>query len=114
APDMGAFEYNTASSLIPIRPLNIVSDKYFVKLKIGVPVTINLTIGELEQSTEIQICKSLDMDWLSIVPDKYTISSNSNIKLTLTATRSKEYRQLGILLVRISNGLSVPISLSAN
>ena len=114
APDMGAFEYNTASSLIPIRPLNIVSDKYFVKLKIGVPVTINLTIGELEQNTEIQICKSLDMDWLSVVPDKYTISSNSNIKLTLTATRSKEYRQLGILLVRISNGLSVPISLSAN
>jgi hypothetical protein len=108
APDMGAFEYGR-SSLFPVRPLDISSDKYCVYLKEGVSETITLTIGKIEKDTPFHIRKSADMDWLTVVVESDRLQPDTQMKLTLNAVKTGK-RQAGMMLVRLENGLSVPVT----
>ncbi len=104
APDMGAFEVG-ASSLIPMRPIDITADKYTAKLTSDHPEIITLTIGKLPGTGVFQLRKSEDMDWLTAVPSTKTIKGNSTLKIKLS-TRKSGMDQKGLLFVRFANGWS--------
>ncbi|GHU67679.1 hypothetical protein FACS189413_02900 [Bacteroidia bacterium] len=112
APDMGAFERG-ASSLFPIRPLNISSDKYYMELTESNPsATITLNIGNIGSETAFSIRKDDEMTWLEVAVDKSKIQSNSTLTLTLSASATNG-RQSGMMFFRLSNGLSVPVTVVA-
>jgi len=112
APDMGALELSS-SSLIPVRPIDITSDKYSIKMTCGVDSKLTLNVGVMNQPTKFTICKSDDMSWLTVVANTDIISSNSTIQLTLKAV-PVDYKQIGMIIIRLENGFSVPISVSAD
>jgi hypothetical protein len=113
-PDMGALEY-CSSSLIPIRPLNMIADKYAVKLSPGGSAqTVTLFVGDMPEDMPFTICKSDEMTWLTATASASTATANSEITLTLKASSvSLSYRKIGMLTVRMNNGLSIPVSVSA-
>ena len=110
APDMGAFERG-ASSLFPIRPLPIEADKYFVQLKPGASETLTLTIGDLRQREKYTVHKCEDMSWLSVAPAKGEISPDSKTTISLEALdMATKYKKKGMIIIRLENGLSVPVT----
>ena len=112
APDLGAFEFG-ASSLFPKRPLDISSDKYYVTMNAEHPVeTITLTIGEIGTQSDFDIRKDDEMSWLTVTPDVTRLKPHSSVKLTLTAGTTNG-KQSGVMFFRLSNGLSVPITVVA-
>lgn len=114
APDMGAFEM-CASSLIPIRPLDIIADKYYIKLTPGSGAQkITLYASENAPSMPFTIRKSEDMQWLTVTANAASFTPNAEIELTLTATSEQTgYKKIGTFIVRLQNGLSVPVTVLA-
>ena len=114
APDMGALEL-CASSLIPIRPIDMIADKYFIRLTPGGSAQkIMLYAGEHAPEMPFSIRKSDDMTWLSVSANTETITPNLEIELTLSASSVQtDYRKVGMIIVRLENGLSVPITVFA-
>ncbi len=111
APDLGAFELGS-SSLYPMRPVNIVSDKYQLKMKTGTTETIKLKTGDIGNETSFRIAKSEDMNWFTVSCNTNIIKSNSEITLNVEASKS-ETRPVGMFFIRLQNGFSVPISVVA-
>jgi hypothetical protein len=113
-PDMGAFEM-CSSSLNPIRPLDIIADKYYIKLKPGgSSEKITLYAGENAPTMPFVIRKSEDMQWLNVSANKTSVAPDSEIELTLSASSiSTNYLKTGALIIRLQNGLSVPITVLA-
>ena len=114
APDMGALEL-CASSLIPIRPLDMIADKYYIKLKAGGNTEkIMLYAGENAPEMPFTIRKSEDMTWLTVTSNVNSVSPNSEIELTLSASaENTDYSKIGMIIVRLENGLSVPVTVLA-
>lgn len=115
SPDMGALEL-CSSSLIPIRPLDIIAEKYYIKLtQGGNPEKVFLYAGENAPEMPFTICKSDDMLWLTVSANTATIRPNMEIELTLSASSERiDYRKVGMIIIRLQNGLSVPITISAD
>lgn len=109
-PSMGAFQYG-ASSLHPVRPIDIESDAYYVQMKVGETAKVTLKIGELTES-RYTIRKAEDMDWLQVETSSDVLKPNSTLTLTLKANRAEDL-QVGALFVRLANGFSVPITIYA-
>ncbi|MDR2627003.1 MAG: hypothetical protein LBC40_03100, partial [Dysgonamonadaceae bacterium] len=111
APDMGAFEL-CSSSLIPIRPLDMVADKYSIELTAGTPEKITLFTRSNIPSGAFTIRKSADMSWLTVNANASQIAPNTEIELTLTAVKTTTLsgRQAGAIIVRMNDGLSLPIT----
>lgn len=114
APDMGAFEL-CASSLIPIRPLDVIADKYYIKLTPGGSAQkITLYTGENAPSMPFTIRKSEDMQWLTVTANTTAFTPNAEIELTFSASSEQtSYTKIGTVIIRLQNGLSVPISVLA-
>lgn len=113
APDMGAFEYGS-SSLMPSRPLNVQANKYMVDFgSNGASQEITFSVGNIESTTPFTICKSEDMTWVNAVASVNTISPNSTFTIQFNAGKTNG-AQVGVILVRFPNGLSVPITIKAN
>lgn len=113
APDMGAFEYG-ASSLMPIRPLNVQANKYMVDFgSNGVMQEITFSVGDIGSTTPFTICKSEDMTWVNAVASVNAISPNSIFTIRFNAGKTNG-AQVGVILLRFPNGLSVPITIKAN
>ena len=121
APDQGAYEIG-ASSLMPLRPIAISADKYLVTLS-AVPqggtstmVDVTLTTGNIGGPIAYAVRKNADASWLYVTPASGTLSNNASTVLTFgvnTAGLSSGQRE-AVVLVRLANGLSVPISITAN
>lgn len=112
-PDMGAFEYG-ASSLMPIRPLNVKANKYIVDFgSNGAVQEITFTVGDIGSTTPFTICKSEDMTWVNAVASTNTISPNSTFTIQFNAGKTNG-AQVGVILIRFPNGLSIPITIKAN
>jgi hypothetical protein len=108
APDMGALELYSYS-LFPIRPLDIVADRYYIKLKSGKMERITLFVGKMESESRFTIHKSEDMSWLTVSADTDVIKPDTKIELSLSAVKTTG-KQIGMMIVRLTNGLSVPIT----
>jgi hypothetical protein len=112
APDLGAFERGS-SSLFPIRPVNISSDKYYVELTDAKPTEkITLTLGNIGSESNYSLRKNEDMDWLTVTGNLSKAQSNTSLELTLTAGDTNG-KQSGMLFFRLANGFSVPITVVA-
>jgi hypothetical protein len=120
APDQGALE-DGSSSLIPIRPIAISADKYIVALSgtadgSTTPVTVTLTMEDLDESLSYEILMNNTVDWVSVSPTTGTLNSNSTQTLTLTlltAGLSSGETLKATILVKLANGYSVPITVNA-
>ena len=113
APDMGAFEYG-ASSLMPIRPLAIQANKYMVDFgSSNAEQIITFTVGDIGNATSFKICKSEDMTWVRATASINTINSNSTFTLRFNAGKTNG-TQVGVILVRLPDGLSIPVTVKAN
>ncbi|MCD8167650.1 MAG: hypothetical protein LUE93_17095 [Bacteroides sp.] len=110
APAMGAFQYGT-SSLYPVRPIDIESNAYYVRMKVGETVKVTLTIGELEE-TAYTIRKAEDLDWLQVDTSSDLLKPHSTLTLTLKADLADDL-QVGALFVRLTDGFSVPVTVYA-
>lgn len=120
-PDQGAYEAG-ASSLMPIRPIDVSADKYLVKLTAtanggaSTSVDVTLTTGDLAGAGAYVVRKNADTAWLSVTPTSGTLADNSTQTFTFTvntAGLSADQRE-AVVLVRLANGHSVPISITAN
>jgi hypothetical protein len=108
APDIGAIEMGE-SSLIPIRPILITADKYYVKMENGKQETITLNVGKIGGTHTFSVKKNEDMQWLSIEPVSGEVTNNSSITIRLKTQKTDEL-QKGMIFIRLDNGLSVPVS----
>lgn len=109
---IGAFQVGE-SSLFPQRPLAIESDKYKVTLIGQAAQNVVLTIGDVEDES-YELCMAEDMHkWLKIKTSSKKLLRNGQLVLTLSAKDNVEYARKGMLFVRMKNGLSVPITISA-
>lgn len=111
APNMGAFQTG-AATLYPQRPLDISSDHYHLNISVGSTRTIKLTVGNVAES-DFEILKAEDMSWLEVTASDTKIRPNTTLSLTVKANPA-QHRKVGGLLVRLKNGLSVPITVFAN
>lgn len=107
--DLGAFEFGT-TSLSPARPIKMQADKYFLLMKPNVTETITIKLGDIGSTQRYTVFKSADMGWLKIDEDKGQASSNTEIKIQLTATSLNEV-QKGAIVFRLENGFSIPFTL---
>jgi hypothetical protein len=108
APDIGAIELG-GSSLIPIRPISISADKYYLKIENGKPETITLNAGQIGGKHTFTVKKNEDMDWLTIEPVSGEVTNNSFTSIQLKAQKTN-YMQKGMIFIRLDNGFSVPVS----
>ncbi|WOO43069.1 hypothetical protein [Rubellicoccus peritrichatus] len=116
-PDQGALE-DGDSSLIPIRPINMTSDKYLLTLSgsaggANQTTTFKLTSGSLGGSWSYEILKNDSEDWLTVTSSGSSIGSNSTKTFTVTLLNSSKpigtYK--ATILVKFANGHSVPVSI---
>ncbi|WP_371263499.1 hypothetical protein [Paenibacillus sp. 1_12] len=116
-PDAGAWEQGDSAPL-PARPIPLKADKYQVNLNGTEAQSVTVTVGTLkENSMNYRIRKNEANDWLTIVtPDSGTLTSDTTLTLTLQADRTKFRRHLekSVVLVRLDNGYSLPITVYAD
>ncbi|MDR3218006.1 MAG: right-handed parallel beta-helix repeat-containing protein [Dysgonamonadaceae bacterium] len=110
APDMGAFEFSSRYG-IPFRPLDIRSDKYYVNLQAGVSDKIILAVGAIPHPDHFTVYQSDDMTWLEVTPRSGEIVSDSSITFSLKARQTEsKIKQRGMIIIRLENGMSVPVT----
>ena len=112
APDMGAFERNSGVSFIPYRPLNISADKYLITLREGEEKEITFTSDETERTHTYKILKNNNCKWLNITNDSGVLNSGMSVTVKLSADAQKcgTISGNGVILFKLDNGYSVPIS----
>lgn len=122
APDQGALEFGD-TTLMPIRPVDITADTYRVTLNAVAgsytdTVYVTLNIGQLEGgSTTYKIARNATTNWLNVTPTSGTITSNSTLMLTVTVDVNQVIsgqNEKAVFLVRLANGLSIPITVEAD
>lgn len=121
SPDQGAYEVG-AGSLMPVRPVAVSADKYLVTLTAtanggaSTSVDVTLTTGDLAGAGAYVVRKNADTAWLSVTPASGTLSNNSTQVFTFTVatTGLSAGQREAVVLVRLANGLSIPISVTAN
>lgn len=111
APDMGAFEYGSPERLFPRRPVDMTADRYLVRLSGKKTETITVKIGNIE-SCSFFVRMSEDMKpWLDVFPSAGKINSGDVVTLTLKVTGDVRYKKNGMILFRLDNGFSIPITI---
>lgn len=115
APDIGAIEYGD-SGLMPKRPIPLTSNKYMVTVPQG-SNTATFTISPGSYSGSYAIKKSASDDWYTVSPASGTFTAGNGITFTITVDRNKasfdQSSEFSTLFVRLPNGLSVPVSVTA-
>ncbi len=111
APNIGAFQAGV-SSLYPKRKLDMSADYYQVKMSVDSSKTITINVGDVPES-DFEILKAQDMDWLEVTASANKVYPNTTFTLTIKANQAT-YRQVGAFLIRLKNGLSLPITVFAN
>lgn len=115
APDMGALELGGKTGFLPSRPIALSANRYRVELKNGEEAEVEVYVGDIENNLTYSILKNRDFDWIEITAqdgtEKAEAKSNSTIKFKLKADMSKCGFEdgNGMVLVRLSNGFSLPI-----
>ena len=110
-PDMGAFEYGNPERLFPRRPVDMTADRYLMRLSEKKTETITVKIGNIEPCGFL-VRMSEDMKpWLNVSPSTGEIKSGDIITLTLKVTGDVKYKKNGMILFRLDNGFSIPITI---
>lgn len=115
APDIGAMEYGE-SGLMPKRPVTLTSDKYMVTVPSG-SNTATFTVSPGTYSGSYAIKKSASDDWYTVSSASGTFTAGTAVTFTITVDRTKasfdQSSEFSTLFVRLPNGLSVPVSVTA-
>ena len=111
APDLGAFEYGSPEVIFPRRPVDMVADKYLIRLSGKKSAKITVKIGKMV-STGFCIRMSDDMKpWLKVTPSMGNINSGDTVTLTLEVVGDVKYTKNGMVLFRLDDGFSIPITI---
>lgn len=115
-PDIGAFQ-KEESSLYPRRPIDVTSDKYQVRINPQGNASFTISTGDVEDGLEYWVSMDKEVQhWLSTTTVRSPLLGNSTYLIRLRASVPAEMTRLpkGVLFVRFSNGLSIPVSLVAD
>ena len=119
-PDQGAFETGQ-SNLMPVRPIAITASTYRVELLATAggstnTYVVDLNAGLINGSQSFQVVKSDTTGWLNVTPSSGVISDNdvTSIQLSVnTSAVTSGNNRKAVILVRLANGLSIPITVHA-
>ena len=115
SPNIGAMQ--EGDCYMPLRPIDMRSDVYRAEMRSGDEIVITVTLGNIGDGRSYTIYKSKDMDWLTIVGGEVgDAAPNSEIKLRLRAMLPdvEENTVNGVVLFRLDNGYSIPISVNCS
>ena len=110
--DMGAIEYDSDIMYLPYRPVDMYADKYLVELKNGASKTVTVTFGNVEEDS-YSIVKNDDYDWITVKGDisgKVKPYSKVTFKISANISQTGYEEGNGMVLFRLSNGYSIPIT----
>ncbi|MBP3360734.1 MAG: right-handed parallel beta-helix repeat-containing protein [Clostridia bacterium] len=113
SPNIGAMQ--ESDRYMPLRPIDMKADVYHAQMQSGGEVTVTVTLGNIGDGRSYTLHKSKDMNWLEIVDGTGAEAvPNSEVKLRLRANLpgGAENTAEGVVLFRLDNGYSIPISVS--
>lgn len=97
--------------IFPRRPVDMVADKYLIRLSGKKSAKITVKIGKMV-STGFCIRMSDDMKpWLKVTPSMGNINSGDTVTLTLEVVGDVKYTKNGMVLFRLDDGFSIPITI---
>lgn len=118
-PDMGVYGAGDNDSFMPLRPVDIKADKYHMDLSDNSPQTITIKIGAVTDAKNFKILT--DNKWLTTNMSNGSIIPDTSVTFTVRADKSKismnselGNEKYGMILFRLDNGYSIPISITLN
>lgn len=108
AVDIGALPVG-ASTLIPVRPVEMEASKYHMDLTVGKAEIITIRLKNIEGAHKYTIHKSNDMHWLDINKTEGEVSNNTTISVRFIAGKNDVNK--GAVLFRLDNGFSIPVTI---
>ncbi|MBQ4109255.1 MAG: hypothetical protein IJC74_00070 [Clostridia bacterium] len=123
--DIGAFEKGGKYNFFPYRPVDASADKYFVKIDNNKEAEVTFKLGEVEEGLTYKIHTNLQNEFLQIEGKDCELEgiaeSGKTYTVKIKADLSEHYMWLnnkkmflnegnGMLYLRFSNGLSVPVT----
>lgn len=114
APDMGAFEVGGSLRSLPYRPIDIYADKTYISTKSNEEKKVKIYVGDVEEGTGYSVVKNDENTWLEITEceTEGILKPNTVIELSIKADLSKcsHSEGNGMIIFRLENGYSVPIT----
>lgn len=113
--DMGAFEYGSEVQFMPYRPIDMKADKYRISLKNGQKKKVTVSLGNIEEC-DYKIVKNKDYNWITVKTAEKSLAGRAkpNTKITFeisaNMTNTSYTEGNGMVLFRLSNGYSIPIT----
>lgn len=118
-PNMGVYSKNDITSFMPYRPVDMQADSYRLTLSDGRARTVTVTFGEAIEGECFKILS--DNAWISTNLSGGTVTPGKTVSFTIKADFSKSGtsaaygdEKYGMVLVRLNNGYSIPISITLN
>jgi len=115
-PDMGAYPSGDEKFQMPFRPVPMYADVSYIQMKDKEEKEVTIQIGDIGEGHTYSILKNRDFNWLDILSengtDNVSLSPNSIVKFKIKGDLSKcEFKEgKGLVLFRLENGYSVPIT----
>lgn len=110
-PHMGVFagdEYD--ENFLPARPIDMSANAYTLNIAPGEEATIKINVGNVEAGQTYSFVKNRDFDFIKILNEQtenLPLEAGSTIELKLKS----EVAGKAVVLVKLDNGLSVPIAI---
>ena len=117
--DMGAYQSsNSKARQLPFRPVDMYADRVYEKFVDGEEREITIHVGNIGEGHTYSLVKNRDFDWLEIISENGTedvpLKPNTTVKFKVKGDLSKcKFAEgNGMVLFRLENGYSVPITLN--
>ena len=117
--NMGAFQSGT-KTMLPYRPLPVSCDKFQINLKSGSKDTDIVTLtpdSGSNWSSKFKVMKNDAFDWLNVEPVNGTLEAGKkqDFKVGINTGKISGTAPLkGLFLIRMENGLSIPVTVYLN
>lgn len=117
APDMGAYstERNGRKNM-PYRPVDMYTERPFEQAKDKEEREITIHVGDIGEGHSYSLVKNRDFGWMEIISDNglenVPLSPNTTVKFKVKGdlSKCKAEQGKGLVLFRLENGFSVPIT----
>ena len=116
---MGAYQSsNSKARQLPFRPVDMYADRVYEKFVDGEEREITIHVGNIGEGHTYSLVKNRDFDWLEIISENGTedvpLKPNTTVKFKVKGDLSKcKFAEgNGMVLFRLENGYSVPITLN--
>lgn len=116
-PGMGAYGGHGGENMfMPFRPVDMYADCYYAKITDGIEREIKVHVGKIGEGRSYSLVKNRDFNWLEIISGNGTenipLEEDSTITFKIKGDMSKcKFTEgKGMVLFRLDNGYSIPIT----